>query len=54
MNRKDVRASEFVQRREWTERHSSESLRDMLAKGALHSREATAAREVLRDRGADK
>ncbi|MGN6619958.1 MAG: SEC-C metal-binding domain-containing protein [Sphingomonas sp.] len=54
MNKKDVRASEFAQRRECAERHSSETLRDMLAKGALHSRETTAAREVLRDRGADK
>ncbi len=53
MNREEVRAAEFAQRREWADRFTSEKLREMLANGLLHSGEATAAREVLRSRNED-
>jgi hypothetical protein len=50
MNRRDVRATEFAQRREWAARFPSERLREMLAEG-LHAGLSSAAREVLRERG---
>jgi hypothetical protein len=51
MNRREVRAIEFAQQREWAERFTSDALHGWLTNGQLHSRATTAARYVLRGRG---
>lgn len=52
MNHREVRAIEFARQREWAERFTSDVLLDWLKNGQLHSGAMTAAREVLRSRGA--
>jgi hypothetical protein len=53
MNRRDVRAIEFAQKREWAERFSSDKLKEMLETKKAHGGEASIIREVLRARGED-
>jgi hypothetical protein len=51
MNRREVRDREFALKRDWARGQTSERLRDGLAQRTLRGGFATAAREVLVERG---
>lgn len=51
VNKHQIREREFAMHREWADKQSSEKLHELLKEKKIGSGKATAAREVLRDRG---
>lgn len=51
MNRHEVREKEFALKRDWARKQASDKLREGLKAGTLRGGFATAAREVLVERG---
>ncbi len=51
MNRQEVREKEFALKRDWARRQTSEKLREGLKQQTFRGGFATAAREVLIERG---
>ena len=51
VNKHQMRENEFSMRRDWAEKQSSEKFHELLKEKKLGAGNATAAREVLRERG---